>query len=315
MNEALCLPRLHAELARHCDPLPYQFEFIFVDDGSTDQTAAVLEELRRRDPRVRYLILSRNFGHQAALSAGLRHARGDAVIMMDSDLQHPPSLIPQLLERWRAGFDVVNTVRRQTQGINPLKRLWSWGFYRAFNWLTGMKVSAGSSDFRLMARDAVEVLNNLPERTRFLRGLVPWLGFRQDHIEFDAPARWAGEPKYTFWRSLRFALEGITSFSFYPLRRAAVAGWLVIMASVVYGLYVLGAHLFGSGTVPGWTSLLLCVLFLGGVQLMLIGVLGEYVGRVLEQVKGRPMYIVREATGFSAPARQDEEAARLRDAV
>ncbi len=305
-NEAECLPRLHAELCRACDPLPYAFEFLFVDDGSRDATPETLAQLRRRDGRVGYLALSRNFGHQAALSAGIERARGDAVIVMDGDLQHPPALIPVLLDRWRAGHDVVNTHRVQTVRIGLLKRLCSAAFYRVFNWAANVHLSPGSADFRLLARPVVDALNGLPERHRFLRGLIPWLGFRQTCVDFVAPERFAGHSKYTFLRSLRFALDGITAFSFYPLRRVTMLGWLIALGSVVYALYALGAHLFGHDTVPGWTSLLLCILFFGGCQLALAGILGEYLGRVLEQVKGRPLYIVRSAVD-PLPARSHKE--------
>ncbi len=293
LNEAECLPKVHEELRRVCDPLPYRFEFIFVDDGSTDGSAEVLDGLRRGDPRVRSLVLSRNFGHQAALSAGLAHARGDGVITMDCDMQHPPALIPELIDRWRAGDDVVNTIRKESVEAGLLKRLASAGFYRFFNWATRVPLEAGSADFRLMGRPVVDVLNALPERQRFLRGLVPWLGFRQGRFEYEAPRRFAGRPKYSFSRSLRLAADGLTSFSFYPLRLSALMGCAIIGLSFLYGIYALAMHLIAQTTQPGWTSLIVCVLFLGGCQIAILGVLGEYIGRILEQVKERPLYIVK----------------------
>ncbi len=297
-NEADCLDRLHGELCRVLDPLPFRFEFLFVDDGSVDHTNAVLAGLRKKDPRVRYMTLSRNFGHQAALSAGLEHAGGDAVVMMDADLQHPPAVVPQLLERWRAGYDVVNTARLRTEKISPHNRLLSAMFYRVFNWVANVRIEPGGADFRLMARPAVDALLALPEVHRFLRGLVPWLGFRQTRVEFVASTRFAGRSKYTFWRNVRFALDGITAFSFYPLRRLTVFGWLIALVSGIYALYAVSAHIFGNRNVAGWTSLLVCILFFGGCQLILAGVLGEYLGRVLEQVKNRPLYVVRESVGL-----------------
>jgi dolichol-phosphate mannosyltransferase len=194
-NEAPCLGRLHQDLRAICDDLAYHFEFIFVNDGSTDGTSEVLADLRRQDERVRYLVMSRNFGHQGALSAGLDFAGGNAVIMMDADLQHPPSLIPRLLERWEAGYEIVNTVRLDTADSSLHKKLWSRAFYGIFHTLTGYPIEPGSADFRLMARAPVLALNALPERHRFIRGLVPWLGFRQTSVTFHAPARWAGRPK------------------------------------------------------------------------------------------------------------------------
>jgi dolichol-phosphate mannosyltransferase len=302
LNEAECLPRLYEELTRVCDPLPYRFEFLFVDDGSTDATPAALAAARRRDGRVLYLSLSRNFGHQAALTAGLAHAAGDAVIMMDGDLQHPPALIPELLARFEDGYDVVNTLRQETAAVSPAKRLYSRLFYRLFNWAASVHIEPGGADFRLLSRAAVDALNGLPEVHRFLRGLVPWIGYRQTAVTFRAPDRWAGRPKYTFWRSLKLAVEGITSFSFYPLRKLAVFGSLVALASFLYGAYALYMHLFARSTVPGWTSLLVTVLFMGGCHLLAAGVLGEYLGRVVEQVKNRPVYLVRAAGGVRPAA-------------
>ncbi len=304
LNEAECLPKLHSELCRVCDPLPYQFEFLFVDDGSSDDSVDVLARLNQKDPRVHFLGLSRNFGHQAALSAGLAHASGDAVIMMDGDLQHPPSLIPKLLENWQAGFDIVNTIRLDTEGVNPLKRLWSNSFYRFFNWVTSVQIEPGGADFRLMSRRAVQEINALPERHRFLRGLVPWLGFRQTKIDFHAPKRYAGRAKLSFARNLRFALDGLTAFSFFPLRLMSLIGWGIALVSLVYGVYALLMHLLMQTTIPGWTSIILCMVFLGGFQLGMIGMLGEYIGRISEQVKGRPLYIVRDLVGLSEPNRK-----------
>ncbi len=304
LNEEECLPKLHAELCRACDPLPYRFEFLFVDDGSTDRSLEVLAELRRADPRVRYVALSRNFGHQAALSAGLAHAAGDAVITMDGDLQHPPSLIPVLLARWREGFEIVNTIRLETEGIHPLKRLFSTCFYRAFNWITSVRIEPGGADFRLMSRQVVHEINALPERHRFLRGIVPWLGFHQAKVSFQAPKRFAGRPKLSFLRSLRFALDGMTAFSFFPLRLMSIAGWTLCFLSLLYGVYAVLVHFLMQNTEPGWTSIIVCIVFFSGFQLAMMGMLGEYIGRISEQVKGRPLYIVRQAAGVETAPQQ-----------
>jgi polyisoprenyl-phosphate glycosyltransferase len=301
LNESACLRQLHAELRGVCDRLPYAFEFVFVDDGSTDATADVLRLLSELDERVRYLVLSRNFGHQPALSAGIAHTSGSAVIMMDGDLQHPPGLIPTLLERWRAGSEIVNTVRLGTEDISESKKFFSRLFYRVFNLLANVEIEPGNADFRLMSRAAVDVLNELPERHRFLRGLIPWIGFRQTRVEYQAPARWAGQSKYTFLKNIRFALEGITAFSFFPLRLVTMFGSLIAVSSLVYGLAAVGSLWLGGRNVPGWTSLLCCVLFFGGSQLVVLGIIGEYQGRTLEQVKGRPLYIVRATGGFTGP--------------
>jgi dolichol-phosphate mannosyltransferase len=301
LNEAPNLPKLHGELCRVCDPLPFRFEWVFVDDGSTDGTPEVLAGLRQADERVRYVVLSRNFGKEAALSAGLAHAAGDGVILMDSDLQHPPALIPELIERWQAGHEIVNTVRVDVADMPAWKRLASWLFFRAFNWLAATPMTAGSNDFRLLDRAAVRVLNELPERRLFLRGLVPWLGFRQTSVSFTAPPRHAGRTKYNFLGSARLALESITSFSFFPLRRLALFGALVTLGSLLYALWLLGSRLIAGTSLEVGAVVLVCVLFFGGCQLLTLGVLGEYVGRVLEQVKGRPTYVIRAAVG--APPR------------
>ncbi|MFO0957272.1 MAG: glycosyltransferase family 2 protein [Isosphaeraceae bacterium] len=296
-NEAPCLPRLHESLRLACDPLPFDFEFLFVDDGSRDDTADVLDRLAQADDRVRPLSLSRNFGHQAALTAGLEHAEGDAVIMMDGDGQHPPEVIPLLLDRWRDGFEVVNTVRLDTAGGSYFKAACSDAFYRVFRRLTGLPISPGSADFRLLDRQALDALNSLPERHRFIRGLVPWIGFRQAQVEFHAPERFAGRSKYTFSRSLRLAIEGMTAFSLYPLRLVTMFGWFVMAFSMAYGLFALFNSLVTGSVIRGWTSLILCVLFFGGGQLVALGIVSEYLGRTLDQVKGRPVYLVRQARG------------------
>jgi dolichol-phosphate mannosyltransferase len=302
-NEAPCLGKLHSELRAVCDPLPYFFEFLFVDDGSTDGTEQVLAALRREDERVRYLVLSRNFGHQGALSAGLNSASGDAVIMMDGDLQHPPSLIPRLLDCWQSGYEVVNTVRLDTADGALLKKALSRVFYWTFRTLTGFPLEPGSADFRLMARGPVDAFNTLPERHRFIRGLVPWLGFRQTSVAFHAPARFAGQPKYTFTRSLRLALEGVTAFNMYPLRLIAILGLLVMAGSLAYGAVAGYSQAEGGRTPPGWTWLMIGLPFLGGCQLAALGIISEYLGRTLDQVKGRPLYIVRSAGGLPNPSR------------
>jgi dolichol-phosphate mannosyltransferase len=307
-NEAACLAKLHRELTAICDALPYHFEFIFVNDGSTDDSEETLAGLRMDDERVRYLTLSRNFGHQGAISAGLAFAAGDAAIMMDGDLQHPPEVIPRLLECWRGGYEVVNTVRVGTEDGSLGKKLSSRAFYTVFRSLTGFPIEPGSADFRLLARAPLEALNALPERSRFIRGLVPWLGFRQTSVPFHAPARWAGRPKYTFKRSARLALEGVTAFNLYPLRLVAVFGVLVTAASVAFGACALALPCFGGPPVTGSVWLAFSMHFFGGCQLATLGIIGEYLGRTLDQVKGRPLYILRSACGFSESSPAENKA-------
>jgi len=300
MNEAECLPALLAELRRATTGLEYRFEFIFVDDGSSDATPDVLAHERMCDDRVCYLSLSRNFGHQSALAAGLCYARGAAVITMDGDLQHPPAMIPVLLARFEAGADIVNTHRRTTDDAGLIKRVLSSGFYQTFNWLASIRLEPGSADFRLLSRPVVDVLNEIPEARKFLRGLIPWLGYRQTVVPFDAPARHAGASKYSWAKNIRLAVDGMTAFSTNPLRKMALGGGIVAAIAFLYGFFAIFAHLFTEATVPGWTSMLVSILFLGGCQLTALGVLGEYCGRILEQVKGRPVFIVRVAAGFDA---------------
>jgi polyisoprenyl-phosphate glycosyltransferase len=230
--------------------------------------------------------------------ASATHAAGDAVITMDGDLQHPPSLIPQLLARWREGFEIVNTIRLETEGIHPLKRLFSACFYRVFNWVTSVRIEPGGADFRLMSRQVVNEISALPERHRFLRGIVPWLGFHQAKVSFQAPKRFGGRPKLSFLRNLRFALDGLTAFSFFPLRIMSIAGWTLTAVSLLYAIYAVLVHFLLQTTEPGWTSIIVCIVFFSGFQLAMMGMLGEYIGRISEQVKGRPLYIVRQAVGL-----------------
>ena len=311
MNEEECLPKLHAELCRVCDALPYRFEFLFVDDGSTDRSSDVLADLHQKDARVRFLLLSRNFGQQAALTAGIVHATGDAVIMMDSDLQHPPSLIPELLERWQQGYDVVNTIRLETEGISWTKNLFSKLFYPFFNAVTSVKIEQGGADFRLLSRAVVDELNAMPERHRFIKGLISWLGFRQSKISYSAPRRWAGQAKMNFRKNIRYALDGLVSFSYFPIRLMLLGGACGMLGSAAYGFFAFLTFLFTGSSAPAWVSMLAGMVFLSSLQIALMGMLGEYVSRILDQVRARPMFVVREAVGSPElvrfPAKVPEE--------
>ncbi len=269
------------------------FEILFVNDGSTDDTAAQLAAAARGEAAVRVLELSRNFGHQAALVAGLAHARGAAVISMDGDLQHPPELIPRLVAEWRAGREVVQAVRREPVDASRIKRASSRGFYRLLSAVSRLAVTPGAADFRLMSRAAVEAFLACPERCRFNRGLVQWIGFSRSEIEYDAAARHAGRSKYSYRAMLRLAGDAIFSFSSLPLRLAGLAGACVSVVAALYLLFVLGAYFFTDRAVAGWASTLAAVLVLGGVNLTVMWILGEYVGRLYEEVKQRPIYIVR----------------------
>jgi glycosyltransferase involved in cell wall biosynthesis len=284
------------------------FELLFVDDGSRDNTAAQLTAAAGACPSVRLLRLSRNFGHQAALVAGLAHARGAAVITMDGDLQHPPELIPQLVAAWDQGVDVVQAVRREPADTNALKRAGSRAFYRLLSNVSRLAVTPGASDFRLMSRAAVDAFLACPERCRFNRGLVQWIGFTRREILYDAAPRHAGRSKYSWAAMLRLAGDAVFSFSSLPLRLAGLAGACVSVVATLYLLFVLGAYFFTERTVPGWASTLAAVLVLGGVNLVVMWILGEYVGRLYEEVKQRPIYIVRSEITSDEPSHPVQEA-------
>ncbi|MEZ6183394.1 MAG: glycosyltransferase family 2 protein [Planctomycetota bacterium] len=311
-DEAPSIQAFHTALIRVLDALAPRVEarVLYVDDGSADGTLALLEGLAAADPRVAVAPLSRNFGHQAALSAGLTLAAGaDAVVVLDSDLQHPPEVIPQLLERWREGAQVVLAVRKRTAGAGLGKRLSSAAFYKVFNRLSETQIQEGAADFYLLAERVREVLAGLPERGRFMRGLVAWVGFRRAQVEFEAPERAAGRSKYTPARMIGLALDAVLSFSTAPIRLATRAGLGIVLLGACYLAYVLYRYAFAGDLVQGWASLISVVLILGGAQIMFMGLVGEYVARAYRETKGRPTYVL--ARPLAAPlwgARPDAEA-------
>lgn len=292
-NEAGNIGELHRRLDAALAPWKGDCEFIFVDDGSTDQTLAVLRELAAADGRVRVLSLSRNFGHQAALTAGIDHAGGQAVIAMDADLQHPPETIPELVAHWQAGYDLVYAYR---QGVRT--RLG----YRIINRLVRPTIPPEAADFRLMSRAVAEAFRRMPERTRFIRGMIAWLGFKQTGIPYQQDRRFAGTRAYTRRQTARMALNAVLAFSSIPLRLASLLGGITLLAGVFYAVFIGWAWFTGRPIEPGWTGLMLTVLILGGVQLISLGVIAEYIGCMYEEVKQRPVYVVRERIGPSLPA-------------
>ena len=299
-NEAEGLAHFAQAVAAAMARLPYDYTLLFVNDGSTDGTRGVLEKLREADPaRVAAIHLSRNFGHQAALTAGMDYAGGDAVITMDSDMQHPPALIPELVRRWEEGADIVQTVRKGTQRSGWFKRSASSGFYSLVNELSSTRIEPHASDFRLLSRRVVELFRkDLRERDRFLRGLVSWVGFRVASVEFEAPPRHAGVSKYSLEKMTALARVGLISFSRIPLRLAIFFGLAVSALSLLYGLFALVAWAFwNKSVVPGWASIILVSTFLGGANLLFLGILGAYVASIAEEIKERPIYIVDEVTG------------------
>ena len=280
------------------EPVARDWEVILVDDGSADGTYARALELHRADPRFKVIRLSRNFGHQVALSAGLDLASGEAVITMDGDLQHPPEVIPELVERWRGGAQVVYGVMVERQGESHLKDVTARVFYRALTRLTDIDVPAGAGDFRLVDRAALDAFLAMRESNRYVRGMFSWVGFEQDGVPYASAPRGAGTSKYTMGRMLRLATDATVSFSDRPLRLALNVGFLVSVASILFGLSAVVAKLAGLLVVPGWTSVMVLVGVVGGVQLIVIGIIGEYVGRIAEEVKQRPLYVVRAMHGF-----------------
>jgi polyisoprenyl-phosphate glycosyltransferase len=269
-----------------------RFELVLVDDGSSDASAATLERLAANDPRVRVISLSRNFGHQTALTAGLDHARGNPVVMLDADLQDPPELIPKMLDHWRTGCDVVYAVREEREGESRFKLSTARWFYKLFDKLAQVELQHNSGDFRLLDRRPLDALLSMRERNRFLRGMTVWVGYTQAAVPYKRDPRYAGETKYTLSRMLRFSLDAISSFSHRPLQLATLLGFLIstlafVAIPVVVALRILGSYL------PGFGAITITVLLLGGIQLITIGIIGEYVGRIYDEVKGRPLYLVK----------------------
>lgn len=272
----------------------HPYEVLFVDDGSTDNTLDNMVQLSQKDPRIKYLSLSRNFGHQAALKAGIDFAAGDAVISMDSDLQHPPELLIPLISKWEEGFDVVFTKRKEDSSLPYLKKKTSKIFYKLVNLFSDIKIEPGTSDFRLLDRKVVAVIKELPENNLFFRGLVKWVGFSQYCIEYQPEERHDGKSKYSYRKMISLAISGVTSTSTFPLRIASVIGFFISIAAFGYSMVVLYDYYFTNRNLTGWTTLIIAILFLGGAQLITLGIIGEYLGKLLIQSKGRPKYIIKK---------------------
>lgn len=297
-NEGENVDALFERLTPTLDQLGMAWEVVCVNDGSRDNTLDRLIAAHGREPRIKVVELSRNFGKELALSAGLRHASGDAIVPMDADLQHPPELLPDLIARWREGFDVVVAVRHARIGQSFQHRLFARAFYWVFDNLSEVRLPREAGDFRLMDRKVVDVINRMPERTRFMKGIFAWVGFRQTSIPYLQGERVGGEAKWGFIKLLRLAFDGLTAFSTFPLRVWSIVGMVVSGVAFVYiVIRLLRTLLFGID-VPGYESLLVTILFLGGIQLITLGIIGDYLGRVFNEVKGRPLFIVRSVHGF-----------------
>lgn len=305
-NEELVIVETHRRLVAVLERLakPAQFEIIYVDDGSRDETAQQLQKLQSADERVRVIRLSRNFGHQIAVTAGLEYSTGAAVVVIDADLQDPPEVILEMVERWREGFHVAYGQRIERAGETRFKLWTAKLFYRLLNRLSGVEMPLDAGDFRLMDRRVVESLLAMQECDRFLRGMVSWVGFRQTPVPYTRAPRFAGTSKYPLWKMLRFATDGVLSFSFTPLRLATWTGFTALAFAFAGILYAVVLRFFfdQSHWVRGWASLFVAVLFMGGVQLISLGIIGEYIGRIYGEVKQRPLYFVRERLGFDESA-------------
>jgi dolichol-phosphate mannosyltransferase len=308
-NEEHVLEELHRRVDAVADSLDGPSEFVLVDDGSEDRTAEIANDLHLADARVKLVSLSRNFGHQLAISAGLDYASGEAVVIMDGDLQDPPEVVPEMVERWREGNDVVYAVRSARDGETRFKRGTAALFYRLLHRFTSGEIPVDSGDFRLVDRRVAEIVANMREPDRYLRGMFAWVGFRQTSVSYEREARAAGETKYSLMQMLRFASDGLLSFSTAPLRITLAGGFLIAGLAFAAGLAAIVAKLLGAFTAPGWASLVVVLSFFSGMQFVVLGTIGLYIGRIYAQGKHRPLYLVDRAVGFAESERPSVAAA------
>ncbi|MDJ0742521.1 MAG: glycosyltransferase family 2 protein [Xenococcaceae cyanobacterium MO_167.B27] len=297
-NEEENIEYLFTRLLSVLDKLKTSYEIVCVNDGSKDNTLKQLIEHHQENPVIKVINLSRNFGKEIALTAGIDYANGAAIVPIDADLQDPPELIEELVAKWREGYDVVYATRRSRQGETWLKRLTADAFYKTIGKMTSITIPPNTGDFRLLDRKVVEAIKKIPERTRFMKGLFAWVGYKQTSVMFDREPRAAGTTTWNYWKLWNFAIDGITSFSFVPLKIWSYVGLFISFLSLLYASFLVIRTLIFGIDVPGYASLMVAVLFFGGVQLITLGVIGEYLGRVYEEVKGRPLYFVRESYGF-----------------
>jgi glycosyltransferase involved in cell wall biosynthesis len=306
-NEEAVIHESYSRLKMVLEGLNEPYELIFVNDGSRDATTAMIRRICDSDSTVRLIDFARNFGHQTAITAGMDYSVGEAIIVIDADLQDPPEVIPEMIAKWREGFDVVYGQRGQRKGETLFKRFTSAAFYRVLNKLTDVDIPVDTGDFRLIDRKVCNALKQVKERNRYIRGIISWLGFRQTGVEFIREKRFAGETKYPLKKMLRFAFDAITSFSYKPLKLATYMGVTVSLGGFGYLLVVLYLKMFTTSTVTGWASMMAVNLFFNGVVLLMLGIIGEYIGRIYDEAKGRPLYVVREELNFAG---QDARPAR-----
>jgi glycosyltransferase involved in cell wall biosynthesis len=300
-NEESVLPILFKRIKEVMEEIDESYEIVCVNDGSYDRTAEILAEEHTADPRIKAINLSRNFGKEVALTAGLDHAVGAAVVPLDADLQDPPELIAEFLKKWHEGYDVVYGVRQQRATDTAAKRFTAQAFYWLMKRMSGVPIPENAGDFRLMDRRVVLAIRQLREKNRFMKGLFAWVGFRQASVPYDRPERAAGQTKFSYWRLWNFALDGITGFSTLPLRVAGYVGTLTAISAIVYGAYLAVRTLIHGIDVPGYASLMVALMMIGGIQLVVLGVIGEYLGRLFEESRGRPLYLIDSALGLSEP--------------
>jgi dolichol-phosphate mannosyltransferase len=292
-NEEESLKTFHQTLIQFLSE-SYTYEIIYVNDGSKDQTLPILVLLAKENPNIKYISLSRNFGHQNALKAGYDFATGDCAISLDADLQHPPSVIPELIAKWEEGFEIVNTIRNDHESISISKKISSRIFYQIMRKLSDVRIENGMADFRLIDKKVLKQLKLFSENYLFFRGIIPWMGFRQADIPYKANERFAGKSKYTFKKMLKFASAGVTAFSVKPLKLSIYLGSFIAILTFIYGIYAAYIHMFTDKALTGWTSVIMSILFIGGINLLMLGIIGEYLGKLFIENKRRPNYLISE---------------------
>lgn len=306
-NEELVITETYNRLKKVLDSTGEKYELIFVNDGSRDKTVEIVRELCKMDKNIRLLSFSRNFGHQTAITAGMDYAAGQAIVVIDADLQDPPEVILQMIQKWKEGYDVVYGVRQKRKGETLFKKLTAKLFYRFLRSMTNVSIPVDTGDFRLIDRKVCDALKTLPERNRYVRGLVSWVGFKQIGVEFVREERFAGETKYPLKKMIHFATDAVTSFSYKPLKLATYVGLVLSGLSFVYLLFVICEKIFTTFTEPGWASLTAINLFFNGIMLFILGIIGEYIGRIYDECKGRPLYIIGETKGFPESRKNNTE--------